>query len=353
MPRFRAEALRRLGVDLFTNIDVPAEEAELVAGNLVESGLYGHDSHSVLRYPQYVELVRSGHVTPGAQLEILMQTDRVAQVSGNWNFGPVTAAAAMKMAMAKARDGALGVVTVKECNHVARLGSFARVAADEMMIAMMACNGHGGDHSTVPFGGSERRLPTNALAVAIPTRREWPVLLDMTTSVISGGAMRVFRNKREPVPEDCIIDSDGNPTTDVEKFYGPPSGALLPLGFPMTGHKGFGLALVIDILSGALSGAGCTRESPHRSGNALFMAVLNIEAFTPLAEFLDEVDLYIEWVKSSRLAHGFGEILFPGEKSHRIYRKRARDGLPVDGAAWGQICDLADELGVVVPASVS
>ena len=232
MPRFQAEALRQLGVDLFTKIDVPADEAELVAGHMVESGLYGHDSHSVLRYPQYVELVRKGDVIPGAQLEIVTETDRVAQVKGNWNFGPVTAAAAMKIAMAKARDGALGVVTIKECNHVARLGSFARMAADETMIAMMCCNGHGGDHSTVPFGGSQRRLPTNPLAVAIPTRREWPVLLDMTTSAISGGAMRLFRNRGEPVPEDCIIDSDGSPTTDVEEYYGPPSERCCRWAFP-------------------------------------------------------------------------------------------------------------------------
>ena len=353
MPRFQAEALRQLGVDLFTKIDVPADEAELVAGHMVESGLYGHDSHSVLRYPQYVELVRKGDVIPGAQLEIVTETDRVAQVKGNWNFGPVTAAAAMKIAMAKARDGALGVVTIKECNHVARLGSFARMAADETMIAMMCCNGHGGDHSTVPFGGSQRRLPTNPLAVAIPTRHEWPVLLDMTTSAISGGAMRLFRNRGEPVPEDCIIDSDGSPTTDVEEYYGPPSGALLPLGFPMTGHKGFGLAFVIDILAGALSGAGCTRESPPRSGNALFIAVLNIEAFTPLAEFLDEVERYIGWVKSSRLADGFDEILFPGEKSNRTYRERVRDGLYVDETAWRQIYDLAEELEVAAPEPVS
>ena len=349
MPVFESDALRKLGCDFFAKVGVPSDDARLVADHMVDAGLRGHESHSVLRYPQYVESVRSGLVKPGAPMEVINETPRMAQVSGNWNFGPVTATQAMKLAIEKARDGALAVVTVKECNHVARLGGFAQLASDEGMVAIVCCNGHGEDHSTAPFGGKERRLPTNPLAVAIPTKREWPVLLDMTTSAISGGAMRVLRNRRQPVPADCMIDAAGQPSVDVEAYYGEPPGALLPLGFPMTGHKGSGLALVIDIMSGALSRAGCTRQDPPRGGNALFIAVVNIEAFTPMSEFLEEAERFVEWVKSARLQSGFEEILFPGEHSHRIAEARRMAGLEVDDVAWEQICNLATELGVAVP----
>ena len=118
----------------------------------------------------------------------------------------------------------------------------------------------------------------------------------MTTSIISGGAMRIFRNLGTPVPANRIIDADGQSTTDVEKYYGPPAGAMLSLGHPTAGHKGWGLGAIVDILSGALSGAGCSQQDPPRSGNALFITVLEVEAFLPLQEFFAEVDRFINWV---------------------------------------------------------
>lgn len=353
MPRFAADDLRALGVDLFTSVGVPGPDAELVADHMVESGLLGHDSHSVLRYPQYVEMVRQGQVKAGAPLEVLKDAPRTAQVSGGWNFGAVTATAAMELAIDKARDGAVSAVTVRDCNHVARLGRFAAMApAAGDFIALIFANGHGSDLAVAPHGGRERRLPTNPLAVAVPTARDWSVVLDMTTSVTSGGALRYFRNRGEPVPEGSIIDADGNPTADVEEYYGTPPGAMLPLGYPVTGHKGYGLAVVVDILAGALSGAGCSRANPTETGNALFIAVLQIEAFTPVREFYGEVDEFIDWVKSSAPREGFDEVLLPGENSHRIRARREAQGFDVDEAAWKQISEIAAELGVELPQAI-
>ena len=348
MPVFAAGDLRRLGSDLFVAVGAPREEAELVADHMVESGLLGHDSHGVLRYPQYVDSVRSGKVIPGAPFEILSEAPRIAHVSGNWNFGPVTAHRAAQLAVEKARGGAVAAVTVRRCNHVARLGRFAaQIAASGDLVGMLFCNGHGSDHSTAPFGGAGRRLPTNPLAVAVPTGGDWPILLDMTTSMTSGGAMRIYRNLGEPVPDGFIIDAEGAPTTDVEKYYG--GGALLPLGFPGTGHKGFGLAVAVDILAGALSGAGCSRRDPPEAGNALLIAALNVAAFVPVAGFLEEVGEFAARVKSSPPTEGFDEVVLPGEKSHRVRGQRLRDGMPVDESAWEQIRAVAGELGVALP----
>jgi len=354
MPRFTAESLRLLGADLFSSLGVPRDEADLVADHMVESGLLGHDSHSILRYPQYVDMVRRGQVKAGAPLEVIKDAPRLAQVSGGWNFGPVTATAAMELAIDKARTGAVSVVTVRDCNHVARLGRFAAMApAAGDFISIVCANGHGADLAVAPHGGRERRLPTNPLAVAVPTKRDWPVLLDMTTSTTSGGALRYFRNRGEPAPPDSIVDGEGNPTVDVEEYYGPPPGAMLPLGFPVTGHKGFGLAVIVDVLAGALSGAGCSREDPPETGNALFMAVLRIEAFTPVDAFYAEVEQFIDWVKSSPPREGFDEVVLPGENSHVIRQQREAEGLEVDEAAWGEIEAIAAELGVDLPAALA
>lgn len=353
MPCIRAEELKKLGIALFAAVGVPPAEAELVADHLVESSLLGHDSHGPLRFPQYVEMVRQGTVKPAAPTQVLRATRCLAQLSGNWNFGPVSAEAAMRMALELTSQVPLCVVTLKECNHVARLGRFAALAARENRIALIAANGHGGDLAVAPFGGAQRRLPTNPLCLALPTCRPWPLVLDMTTSAISGGTLRLHHNLGTPTPPDRLIDAQGEPTVDTRAYYGPPPGAVLPLGFPGAGHKGFGLAVMVDILAGALSGAGCSRATPGRSGNALFIALIDIAAFTPLERFFQESEQFIAWIKSSPPAAGFAEVLLPGEQAWRISQERLRQGIAVDERAWAQISALAAELGVDLPAPLS
>jgi uncharacterized oxidoreductase len=349
MPSIRADGLKKLGIALFAAVGVPPADAELVADHLVESSLLGHDSHGPLRFPQYVEMVRQGTVVPGAPTQVLRATRCLAQLSGNWNFGPVSAEAALRTALELAARSPLVVVTLKDCNHVARLGRFAALAARQNRIALLAANGHGGDLAVAPFGGIERRLPTNPLCLALPTQRPWPLVLDMTTSAISGGTLRLHQNLGTPTPPDRLIDAKGQPTTDTSAYYGPPPGAMLPLGFPGAGHKGFGLAVMVDILAGALSGAGCSRANPERSGNALFIALIDIAAFTSLESYHRESEQFIDWVKSSPPAAGYEEVLLPGEQAWRISQQRLQEGIVVDERAWAQISALAAELGVDLP----
>ena len=132
------------------------------------------------------------------------------------------------------------------------------------------------------------------------------MILDMTTSMLSGGDMRLLRNRGEDAPPGMLIDAEGLPTTKVDAYYGPPAGAILPLGFPQSGHKGYGLSVLVDILAGSLSGAGMTQEAPERTGNALFIAVLKVAAFLPLDEFYAEVAGFVEWVKSCPPVPGGG-----------------------------------------------
>ena len=349
MPTFRSEDLDALARACLNRVGVPDADAALVADHLVEAGLMGHDTHSVLRLPQYVNMARDGTVELGADLAVIDESDFGARLSGGWNYGPVTATRAVEVALDKVRGGAVAIVGVRNCNHVARLGRFAELATRENCICLMAANGHGGDWSVAPFGGRTRRLPTNPICCGVPTGGEWPVILDMTTSMISGGDIRLLRNKDEDAPGGMLVDAEGRPTTNVEDYYGPPPGAILPLGFPRSGHKGYGLSVLVDILAGAISGAGMTREAPERTGNALFIAVLKVAAFQPLEEFYSEVQRFIEWIKACTPSEGFDEVFLPGERAHVRKRERKRDGLYVNEGAWGEIVELTTELEVELP----
>ena len=353
MPTLRAEALDALARACLQQVGVPVADAALVAEHLVEAGLMGHDTHSVLRLPQYVQMVRDGQVEPGAELVVLEESACGGRLSGQWNYGPVTATEAVRWALDKLGDGAVAVVGVRDCNYVARLGRFVEIATRAGCIGLIAVNGHGGDGAVAPFGGRSRRLPTNPICCGIPTSGAWPVILDMTTSMISGGDMRLLRNRGEDAPPGMLIDAEGQPTTSVEAYYGPPAGAILPLGFPQSGHKGYGLSVLVDILAGSLSGAGMTCEAPERLGNALFIAVLKVAAFLPLDEFYAEVASFVEWVKSCPPAPGVAEVLLPGERAHQRLQARRRTGLYVDETAWADIGALAAELGVELPMPVA
>ena len=323
MPTFRCEDLDALARACLDRVGVPAADAALVADHLVEAGLMGHDTHSVLRLPQYVNMARDGTVELGADLTVIDESDFGARLSGGWNYGPVTATRALEVALDKVRGGAVAVVGVRDCNHVARLGRFAERATREDCICLMTANGHGGDWSVAPFGGRTRRLPTNPICCGVPTGGDWPVILDMTTSMISGGDMRLLRNKGEDAPAGMLVDAEGRPTTKVEEYYGPPPGAI--------------------------SGAGMTKQAPERTGNALFIAVLKVAAFQPLEEFYAEVQGFIEWMKACAPAEGFDEVFLPGERAYVRKRERMRDGLYVNEGAWGEIVELAAELSVELP----
>ena len=350
MLKLMSADLRKMSEEMFEKVGVPTRDAALVAEHLVDSDMFGHGTHGVLRLPQYVDMVREGVVTPGASLSILQDLGFSARLSGGWNFGPVSATLAMEFALDKLLSGAaMSVVTVRECNHIARLGRFVSLAARNDAIAIMTSNGHGGDLAVAPFGGIDRRLPTNPIAVSIPTGLDWPVVLDMTTSMISGGDLRLLRNTGELAPLHSVIDALGNLTREAKAFYGPPEGAILPLGFPVSGHKGYGLSVLVDILSGALSGAECSKENYRRSGNALFIAVLRVSAFGSRDSFFEEVQSFIQRIKDSPTAKGFSEILLPGEKAYNNYQKTKENGILVDDVAWRRISELAVELDVNLP----
>lgn len=338
-----AEVLLELSAALIEAMGSPGEDALIVGRHLVEAQLAGHDSHGLIRLPQYHAHVLEGKVKPGARVEIIRETPTTALLDGHYTWGQVTAMQAIKLGISKAEENGIAALSLRNCYHVGRVGVYPLAAAERGFIAQVHCNGHGVCR-VAPWGGTEPRLATNPIAIAIPTRAE-PLLVDITTSVVAEGKVRVSRNAGRKIPEGWVLDSDGRPTTNPADLY--EGGTLLPLG-GREGHKGYGLSIVVDLLGGALSGAGCGTMT-EKVGNGLFIQLTDPSCFCEREEFLDQVDRFTEYLKSSPLKEGVDDILLPGEPEQRTAARRRKQGIDIDDGTWGQLIELAGTLGVEMP----
>jgi len=345
MPVLTADQLKSIGFSIFNAMGVSSEESKRVSESLVNSNLVGHDSHGVIRIPQYVKLIENGNIIPGAKMEIEKETPSTAVLNGNWGFGQVLGKQAMEIAIKKAKSKSVSTVTMRQSNHIARLGEYPAIAVENDMIGVTMVNNHGAAQYMPPWGGIARRLSPNPLSVGVPSSKHPHVVLDLTTAVVAEGKVRIQLNRGEKMPEGWVIDSEGNPTTDPKDLYGPPQGAILPFG-GIVGHKGFGLSFMVDVLSGALSGAGCSSADAPRFGNAVFITVINVSDFIDIDEFKSHVDGLINYIKTSPKMKGVDKLYYPGEIEANQREKRLKDGIYVEDETWNQIVDAAKNLGI-------
>ncbi|MFQ5733500.1 MAG: Ldh family oxidoreductase, partial [Planctomycetaceae bacterium] len=318
-------------------------DAAVVAGELRDANLVGHDSHGVMRLMQYVQAMDDGHADPNGAFQVVIDKPGFAVIDGHFHFGQVTATKALEIGIDGARRQGAFTVMIRNCNHVGRLGSYTEKAARQGIAALMTVNGPG-PGGVAPYGGIDRRLGTNPISIAAP-HGDAPFVLDMTTSITAEGKVRVALQKGEQLPEGWIIDGDGNPSTNPPDFYGPPEGAILPLGGAM-GFKGFGLSVMIDVFAGMLSGSGVCRDDLPRGANGVWMSFLDTSQFLPPAEYEALTATYVAHIKSSRRMPGIEEILLPGEIEQRRRAVRERNGVDVPAETWRQINELATRFGV-------
>ncbi len=346
MPIFKAETLRRLSMEIFTAYGAPSEEAELVSEFLVKANLCGHDSHGVIRVIQYVKAIEDGVLKPGAKIDVIRETRSSALLKGNWGFGQVVAKKAMELAIEKAEKNSVSVVCAFDLYHIGRLADYTMLAAENNMIGIAMVNS---TPTVAPYGGKEKLLSTAPLSYAFPTGKENMFVLDIATSVCAEGKVRVSLHKGEKLPEGYIIDKDGNPSTNPADLY--EGGAILPLGGDLVGYKGFGLGLVVEVIAGILSNAGCAYEA-DKSGNGVFFEAINIEDFVPIDEFKNRIDALIRRIKSSKLRPGFKEILLPGEPELKTEMKRQKEGIYIPERTWKEMMEIAEKKGINVAALV-
>ncbi|MCA9092920.1 MAG: Ldh family oxidoreductase [Planctomycetaceae bacterium] len=333
MPILTEQFLRDAITRTFAALGSSGEDARIVADHLVDAELCGVTSHGIIRVPQYVEGVRVGRVKPDARVRILHEGPATAGLDGGNGFGQVMVHQTVEKALALAAGSGVGIVTLVNCGHSGRLGHYTEQAARQGYLAMMFVNAGGHGQWVAPFGGIAGRLSTNPFSMAAPSGGEFPVVLDVATSIAPEGKIRTLKTEGKPVPPGWIIDHQGHPTTQAADLYGPPRGAILPFG----GHKGFGLSLLIDILAGGLSGAGCcTRADAPMDGKTdgiLFIA-LRPDPFITADRFLNQVADLVNHVKSSPPVSGVSEVMVPGELEYRQREDRRRNGIPVDEEIW-------------------
>ncbi|MDE0634629.1 MAG: Ldh family oxidoreductase [Candidatus Poribacteria bacterium] len=337
MPNLTAEELIDICLNVFQKLNIPPSEAEIVTRSMVDANRVGHDSHGVIHLPKYVQELEAGLIQPGAPIETRHESASIAVLDGNWGFGPVIATHAVALAIQKAKQTDISSVAVSRCNEVGRLGGYACLAVDAEMIGLLMVNDHGGGTCVAPHGGIEGRLSTNPIACAVPIEGQNPIVLDMSTSVVASGKIRVKQHRNEALPQGWLINAEGETTTGAEDFYGVPPAALLPFGGMVSAHKGFGLSVIVDILAGALTGAGCSRSDDARVGNGLFVLVMNVASFREFPGFSAEVERFIAYLKSAKRAAGVDTILMPGERGWHEQRKREQEGIPIDMETWQQI----------------
>jgi uncharacterized oxidoreductase len=351
MPRFTAAELTAFAVRLFNGAGVPEDEAAVVSESLVGANLRGHDSHGLMRVPQYVDFVRKGIYRTGVDLRVEHETPAVVVCDGQWGFGQVQAHRLLDLVLPRARALGLAAGAAHECGHIGRLGEYAERTAAEGLVLIATVNNCGAGQRVAPPGGLEARLGTNPLCASVPTQGE-PVVLDFGTSVAAEGKVRVhYIDGKRPVPEGWLHDAQGKPTTDSSVLYEPPLGSILPMGGTQA-YKGFGLGLVLDMLSGGLTGGRSSHPgAPPARGNNVVFLVLDPAQFAGRDALLRESSQLAEYVRNTPRAEGVDAILLPGDPERRTLQIRQAEGIPLEPAHWAKLTDLAAELGVTaIPA---
>ena len=319
-------------------------EARLVADHLVAANLAGHDSHGVGMIPTYVGSAAAGGLVVNAELETVTDAGAVLVVDGVHGFGQAMAFDAMAVGIERAREYGLALVGLRNSHHVGRIGHWAEQCAAAGLISIHFVN-VGGSLMVAPFGGSDARFSTNPFCVAFPRVGEPTILLDFATSAIAYGKARVAHNKGVEAPEGSLIDHEGRPTDDPSVLFDEPHGALRAMGL----HKGGGLAIMCELLGGALTGGLTTREETAHDATSIYNSMTSILIDPNALDSLDSgaADAFLEWVKASPAPAGaeHGPLL-PGEVERATRATRTRDGLPVDETTWRGIADAARAAGV-------
>jgi uncharacterized oxidoreductase len=338
--------LRKFTGEIFRRGGSSPEEADLVAAHLVAANLAGHDSHGVGMVPTYVRHLQAGLVVPNTPARLVKDDGAILMYDGQRGYGRRVAGEAMAGAIARCRQTGVVVMTLANAHHIARVGAYGEMALAAGLVSVHFVNVTDHDGLVAPYRGRDARFSTNPVCVAVPgSEAQPPVLLDMATSEIAMGKVRVARNAGRPLPEPCVIDPQGRPTTDPAVMYAQPRGALLPFGK----HKGYGLAVIAELLAGGLSGGGTIQpDNPRRHGVVNNMTTFLVDparlAGTPWLR--REVEGFVRYVKASPPADPAQPVLVPGDPERQAAARRGHEGIPLDDATWEELLAAAEAVGI-------
>ena len=345
MPHITAAALRDFVAALYAAAGLPSEDASLVAETLVRADMWGHSSHGVMRAPWYIDRVKAGTMKPVTDPEVVVDAGAISVIDGRDGVGQVITKRAMQNAIDRAKRHGVGIVSVRDSNHHGALGWFTRMAASQGCIGILTTNG---SPAMAPWGGRAKRLGNNPWSITAPAGRHAPMMLDIANTVVARGKIFLARQKGIPIADNWAIDAQGRRTTDAVAALG---GVILP----MAEHKGYAITVMMDVLSGVLSGSGIMGEvngpyqAEKRSRCGHMVMALNIEAFGPLDRFQARMEEMIAGIKDTPLAEGFDEVFYPGEIEARNEARHELDGLVLPEQTRDDLSKVAREYGVALP----
>ncbi|MBA4181179.1 MAG: malate dehydrogenase [Anaerolinea sp.] len=353
-PRYSAAELRQFTAAVFRAYGLPQDDADLGAEVLVDADLAGIESHGIAHlpwHPGYAPGLKQGIVNPNPKITVLRDSPVAASWDADAGVGVVIAAKAMDAAVAKADATGIGMIAVRNSRHFGAAGYYAHLAAKRDMIGMATCNVPAIAHAA---GGIDRVFGTNPIAMGAPVQDDHAFLIDIATTTVAGGKLEIAMRQGKRIPPGWAVNADGTDSDDPEILR--KSGGLLPLGSRMetSSYKGYGLGLMVDILSGVLPGMGSALFVERGTlAQGQWFAAWRIDAFCDPAQFKADMKRMVDTIRATRPAPGHEAVLIPGDPEAIARAERSVRGIPLDAETIEQLHALAAELKLQFPAAIS
>jgi hydroxycarboxylate dehydrogenase B len=350
MPLVPATDLTAIARRIFAAAGSAEPEAEIIAEHLVEANLKGHDSHGVGLIPNYLQHLAGGTMFPNRKGRVVSENGSLIVYDGERAWGQIAAREAVLTGIAKARETGVAVVALRNPHHIGRVGTYGEICAGEGLVSFHFVNVTDARPAVAPWRGTDARFSTNPVCIAIPgAEPERPIILDMATSMIAMGKVRVARNKGEQLKPGTLIDGEGRPTTDPGAMYRQPRGSLRTFGE----HKGYALAFVCEMLAGALCGSGTMQPERQGAGtatNGMLTIVIDPARLIDREWLRNEIAAMTQYILASPPADPGEPVLIPGDPERANRAQRLRDGVPIDEETWREIAAAARGINVLIEA---
>lgn len=351
----KADVLSAFLARIFTSAGCSGEEAMRIGQNLVDANLTGHDSHGVIRTPRYLVWLKDGKLLADQNVSVVSDSGPLLILDGNYGYGQTVGPQAVERGIARAAEHGICIVALRHAGHLGRIGVFAEMAAEAGQVSVHFVN-VAGSVLVAPFGGTQRRMSTAPIAIGVPSPDGPPVILDFATSLVAEGKILVAAKGGKPLPEGSLIGPDGEKSVDPALLYGDADPVVTPdqrrgpgAMTTMGEHKGSGLALICELLAGALTGSGATGPDYTRVYNGMLSIYMSVEHFDTGDTYAAEIKRYIAYFKSSKPVTEDGEVLVPGEPELRTRERRLREGIPLPRDTWNAIVNAGKNVGVEAP----
>jgi uncharacterized oxidoreductase len=338
------ENLTRLSTEILISAGAPEKNARLVSEHLVEANLKGHDSHGIGMVPSYVKGILDGLVQVDRNAELVNDVGSVMSFDGGAGFGRVVGMQAIDLGIERAKKSGVSVVALGNASHLGRIGVFGERCSEKGLISMHYVNVVGHDPLAVAHGGRDRRFVTNPFCCTVPREDGDHVILDMATTTVAAGKVRVAMMKGVEVPDGSLVDADGVPTNDPNALM-QGGGAMRAFG----SHKGYGLMLMCELLGGAFGGLYTMQPGNPRLGNTvnnMLSVIIDPVAIGDKEAFDQEVTAMIDYVYDSRPADGVDKVMIPGDPERSTKARLLKEGIEVDDNSWKEFLKAGVKAGL-------